>query len=426
MFKLISSILFILISLGTIAQDNIKYYTDIAKQNSPLVQDNMNQSAVNQLEIQRLKAFYTKPQIGVSALYQFSPIISQDNGKTRFETNSNSADNYYGYDLAASNGGQYQALLNLTQPLFNKKKYETASEQIDVASKINENNAKLSAHDIEKIVTDQYILCLQDKRQLTYAVGMTQLLSEQKDIMQKLVEGSVYKQSDLSLMKIEYQNMLSQQATFKVNYQRDLMNLNVLCGINDTTLVDLQDLDLKLVNSKENPSFLEKYRLDSLNLVAQQKTFELKYKPQISFFANTGLNAVYAPTIPKRFGVTGGLIFNYNFFDGHQKDINKEKIIAQQKTVDAYRENFLTQNAMRKAQIISELNTYDQRISISQQQLKDYEVLLNNYKQEIMSGQLSILNYITVLKSRAITQRDYTLLYAQQQSLINAYNYWNW
>ncbi|MEO9258590.1 MAG: TolC family protein [Crocinitomicaceae bacterium] len=426
MFKLISSILFILISLGTIAQDNLKYYTDIAKQNSPLVQDNMNQSAVNQLEIQRLKAFYTKPQIGVSALYQFSPIISQDNGKTRFETNSNSAENYYGYDLAASNGGQYQALLNLTQPLFNKKKYESASEQIDVASKINENNAKLSAHDIEKIVIDQYILCLQDKRQLTYAIGMTQLLSEQKDIMQKLVEGSVYKQSDLSLMKIEYQNMLSQQATFKVNYQRDLMNLNVLCGINDTTIVELQDLDLKLVNSKENPSFLEKYRLDSLNLIAQQKTFELKYKPQINFFANTGLNAVYAPTIPKRFGVTGGLIFNYNFFDGHQKDINKEKIVAQQKTVDAYRENFLNQNAMRKAQIISELNTYDQRISISQQQLKDYEVLLNSYKQEIMSGQLSILNYITVLKSRAITQRDYTLLYAQQQSLINAYNYWNW
>jgi outer membrane protein TolC len=426
MFKLINSILFILISLGTIAQDNLKYYTDIAKQNSPLVQDNMNQSAVNQLEIQRLKAFYTKPQIGVSALYQFAPIISQDNGKTRFETNSYAADNYYGYDLAASNGGQYQALLNITQPLFNKKKYETASEQIDVASKINENNAKLSAHDIEKIVTDQYILCLQDKRQLSYAIGMTQLLSEQKDIMQKLVEGSVYKQSDLSLLKIEYQNMLSQQATFKVSYQRDLMNLNVLCGINDTTLVDLQDLDLKLVDSKENPSFLEKYRLDSLNLVAQQKTFELKYKPQINFFANTGLNAVYAPTIPKRFGVTGGLIFNYNFFDGHQKDINQQKIVEQQKTVDVYRENFLNQNAMRKAQILNELNTYEQRISISQQQLKDYEVLLNNYKQEIMSGQLSILNYITVLKSRAITQRDYALLYAQQQSLINAYNYWNW
>jgi len=426
MFKLINSILFILISLGTIAQDNLKYYTDIAKQNSPLVQDNMDQSVVNQLEIQRLKAFYTKPQIGINALYQFSPIINQDGGKTRFDANSYAADNYYGYDLAASNGGQYQALLNITQPLFNKKKLETASEQIDIASKINENNAALSAHDVEKIVIDQYIICLQDKRQLSYTADMAKLLSEQKDIMKKLVEGSVYKQSDLSLLNIEYQNMLSQQATFKANYQRDLMNLNVLCGINDTTLVELQDVDLKLIDSKENPAFLEKYRLDSLNLVAQQKTFELKYKPQINVFANTGLNAVYAPTILKRFGITGGIMFNYNFFDGHQKQINQQKINAQQKTVDAYRENFLNQNAMRKAQIINELNTYEQRINIAERQLKDYEVLLNSYKQEIMSGQLSILNYITVLKNRAVTQRDYALLYAQRQSLINAYNYWNW
>ena len=65
-------------------------------------------------------------------------------------------------------------------------------------------------------------------------------------------------------------------------------------------------------------------------------------------------------------------------------------------------------------------------VSFAEQQLKDYEVLLNSYKKEILSGQLSIINYTTVLKNMAIVQRDYTLLFSQQQSLINAYNYWNW
>lgn len=420
-------VLLVFITTIGFSQNNLPNYISLAKKNSPLISDYQNQTKANLLDNERLKALYTKPQIGLTANYLFSPIISTDDNKTSFVPNSNGGTtNYYGYDLAYSNGGTYQAMLNVTQPLFNGKRYKTASEQLNITSQVNQNNSKLTQHDIEKIVTDQYILCLQDIKQTQYAESMLKLLENQKNILQKLVQSSIYKQSDLSLLNIEYQNFLAQYTTFKANYQRDLMDLNTICGIDDTTLVQLQKNDLVLNETISDSMFLEKYRLDSLNLIALQKTFELKYKPQLNFFANTGLNAVYAPSILNRFGISAGLSFTYNFYDGNQKAINRNKTQVLEQSILSYKNNFVTQNTVRKSKILTELKSYTDRSTIIQQQLKDYELLLNSYTKEILSGQLSIINYTTVLKSVAIVQRDYTLLQSQQQSLINTYNYWNW
>jgi hypothetical protein len=96
------------------------------------------------------------------------------------------------------------------------------------------------------------------------------------------------------------------------------------------------------------------------------------------------------------------------------------------KTTSAYKQNFIKQNNVRKANILTELESYSGRISIAEQQLKEYDNLLGLYKKEILSGQISIVNYVTTLRGRIITQRDYALLAGQRDILVNAYNYWNW
>lgn len=413
-------------SFNILAQSNLEYYISTAQQNSPLINDTKNMSAVNALELERLKAIYRKPQVGVTAGYLFSPIISTDNNKTTVRLNADNATNYYGYDLANSNGGLYQAMLNVTQPLFNGKSYKTASELYTVASQISDNTTKLTEHDLEKFVTDQYILCLQDLKQIEFSELMIDLLNDQKDILTKLVQSSIYKQSDLMLLMIESQTTEAQLTTFKANYYRDLMDLNILSGINDTKLVQIEPIELVLNTDKSQSAFLEKYRLDSLNLIAQQRVLNLKYKPQLNFFANTGLSAVYAPTVPNRFGFSAGLSFSYNFFDGNQKSINRNKALLLTQTVSFYKSNFVTQNTLRKSKIITELASYTDRLAIAEEQLKEYKLLLNSYKMEIVSGELSIINYVAILKNMVLIQRDYTLLLSQKQSLINTYNYWNW
>jgi len=72
-------VLFILIltaqTLSVYAQYTLQNYSEIARQNSPLIKDNQNQIRASTYEIQRLKALYTKFQIGVTGNYLFAPVI---------------------------------------------------------------------------------------------------------------------------------------------------------------------------------------------------------------------------------------------------------------------------------------------------------------------------------------------------------------
>lgn len=408
------------------AQSDLNYYIDQAKKNSPLLVDNQNQSEVNKIEVERIKALYTKPQVTFNAAIAASPIINRDNGTEKFELSPTDAVNYTGYDIAASNGGVYQAMINVNQPLFNKSKFEIASQQAGVAYQMNQNIIKLSQHDIEKVVTDQYILCLQGLKQTTYIEQLNNLITEQKLLISKLVENGLLKQSDLLLVSIEQQTQANVMVMFKSTYRRDLMDLNILCGINDTTMHILNDVNLTLKQEVVQSGFTEKFRLDSLNLIASRQLFDIKYKPQLNAFANGGLNGVNVPSLPNRFGVSAGLNFSVYVFDGNQKKLNKKKTDLFLQSNQFYKSNFITLNTIRKNKLLSEISSLNERIIISDNQLKDYKQLLDYYKKEVLNGQQSATTYIITIKNLAALQRDYVLMQTGRQLLINTYNYWNW
>lgn len=163
-----------------------------------------------------------------------------------------------------------------------------------------------------------------------------------------------------------------------------------------------------------------------MNIISTQNIFETKYKPQLNLYSNAGLNAVYAPYILNRLGISAGLNLTWNLFDGNQKAITRKETDLQLQAVAHYRDNFLQQNTVRKNKILAELKSYTDRELIAQNQLKEYDILLTSYKKEIIQGQMSILNYITTLKSMVAVRRDYLVLKTNELLLTNAYNYWNW
>lgn len=419
--------LILLVGFQTCYAQDLNFYIEQAKKNSPLIQDNKNLSEAARLEADRLKALYTKAQVTLTGSYLFAPIITHNNGDSKLDLNpSGGNENYSGYDLAASNGGVYQGLININQPLFNRSRYETAVQQTLIGAQINENTIQLTSHDLEKFITDQYILCLQDYKQMEYLANLSRIINDQKNIIAKLVENGIAKQSDLSLLIIEQKTQETTLNTFKATYRRDLMDLRVLCGIPDTTYQILDNITLQKGEDVAVSRFTERYRLDSLNLVAAQKIFELKYKPIVGAFANTGLNAVYAPTIPNRFGMSAGINFTMNITDGKQRRITQKRTEVLLRSTSLYKTFFYTQNNIRKNRILAELKSIDERLTLTEDQLKEYQKLLEFYKQELSRGQISVINYITVLKNMAITQRDFVLIQTNKQLLINLYNYWNW
>ena len=411
-----------------VAQRGITYYVESARQTSPLLLDNRNQLQANALEAQRLQALYTKPLVQLTGAAQFAPIVSTDNGGVRPELNSRGADQYIGYDLAVSNGGLYQGLISVNQPLSNLFRAKAYAEPFVLASQIGQTVIRLGQHDVERAVTDQYILCLQDRLQVQYTDSLLQLMAEQRGIVRKFVESSLLKQSDLTLVDIETETQRNLRVGYQTAYRRDVLELNALSGLTDTTVVELAPLQLML-NADIGPvesGFTRRYALDSLALGAQQTIFELRYKPQWNFIANGGLNTSYLPDLPRRFGFSAGVSLIWTLYDGHQKLLNAQRTAILQQSYGNYRRFAINQNGVRRERIRGELRGLESRLLVYQQQIAGYQSVLASYRRELLQGQLPIINYITVVKNMVAVRRDALLLESNRQLLINAFNYYNW
>ncbi len=203
------------------------------------------------------------------------------------------------------------------------------------------------------------------------------------------------------------------------------MDMNTIAGITDTSYHELAVGDLQLTAIANSNAFIEKFALDSSILVARQKVFELRYKPQWNAFANGGINAASISTLPRRFGVAAGISFTKTLFDGRQKEINQRKTNTLLKTSQAYRESFLNQNTARKNNLMEQLKAIDDRMKLTQTQVKEYDKLLGYYKQELLKGQIPVINYVNTVKSAIILEKDFITMQTNRQLLINTYNYWN-
>ena len=85
-------------------------------------------------------------------------------------------------------------------------------------------------------------------------------------------------------------------------------------------------------------------------LDANQRVFENRYQPLVSAFANGGLNAVVLSEIPRRFGASAGLSLSMYLFDGHQRQLSRDRTRALLETTRAYQRNFATVNPVRQQQ----------------------------------------------------------------------------
>ena len=404
---------------------NISFFIKKAQENSPLLHRQNNQNKIIKLDLNRIRAIYTKPQITADANLLLSPIISTDNNKTSFLPIADNATNYYGYDLGVSDGGQYQAIVSLNKPLFNAGKIFVFKKHYDIQNQLNSNNIKLTINELNYSVKYQYLLCFVAKNQLEFEIENKNLLSQEINIMKKLVDNGVYNKSDLTLLQIEQKNYAVQSINLKSQYDQNIKALFILCGVEDTSSVtQLQKLNLKLNLDSVNNIFTEKYRLDSLTILSNLKIHDLQYKPQLSAFADAGLNAVYKPNF-NRLGYSFGLKFSWLLYDGKQRNIFKQRneILLDNNFFE--KKNFTTKNDMRKQSILNRINSINKQINIRKEQLIDYDNLLKIYKLQVSQGQLSIINFVEVLKKYSDNKKEKLLLEMQKQILINTYNYWN-
>ena len=431
MIRLLLSLVFGFTCLYSHGQEkherSLHYYIETAKENSPLIKDYANQTLIQQAELQRLKAMYMHSRLELNGDYLFVPIISKDGGHTAFKWNAQDATDYYGYDLGESSG-YFHAGVTWTQPLLGKSSYKAAREQAMINEDLANNHIRVEKHQLERFVTEHYLLCLLDKIQIHFADSVASLLEKQIRTVQKLSENGMAKQSDVRLLLIEQQSNAETRTAFRQSYHTHLMDLNLLCGIDNTDDVALTEECLSVLSHPvgERSLFSEQYRLDSLNVAASLHSFNLQYKPRLDLFVNGGMQTGDFAGWYRHFGWSAGIIFSWTIFDGRQKRWKERQVQLQQSSIQNYKSHAEYQRGMRISQCLSELAGYGERGKSLNKQLSEYEHVLSGYEKEMQAGQVSVLDYITVLRNKIQTERDYLLLQTNRQLVIAAYNYWNW
>jgi outer membrane protein TolC len=404
---------------------DLDYYLTNANNNSPLINKTQNNNKLIRLDIQRVKSILSKPLVNVEGNLIFAPIISHDNGN-KLQLISQGANSYNGYDLSYYNGGQYTAVVSINQPLFLGKTYNAYSKKADVQTQLNDNNIELSKHELEQLVSQQYLLCLMAKQQSQISKSLLEKLNKQLDVMYKLVENAIYKQTDLLLMQIEIENFKVEYEKYLYKYSKNLADLNIICGINDTITSDLKDVNFEIrPDTILHSQFMDKFKYDSLNIITSQSVFDQRYRPQLSLFADAGLNAIYSPTI-NRMGFAAGINFSWNIYDGNQKKIQHSKSKIELQTVEFEKNNFITQRTVNKEKYLNQIKAIDKQMKIVENQLLQYEKLVNIYQSELTTAQISIMDFKNLVRDISAKNQEYLQLKMHKQILISSYNYWNY
>lgn len=308
------------------AQRTLTYFLEQARQNSPLIVASQNAKLQRAEDRQRLKALYTHARWELGGDLQFVPIITTDGGKTRFKADAQSADSYAGYDPGQTSS-HLNAGIQVTQPLTGARDLRDANNLLQIQDAISDEQMRLTSHDLDRQVTERYLLCLLDLRNEQICHTIDSLLIRQEQLIRNLANQGRANYTDLHLIEIERKDNENQRLSMLQDYDNHYADLNVLCGTHDTLSLSTVSLSLPTPVLTES-SFLKQYQLQ---------------KDQ----AQTGTYADFY----KRWGFAVGLHLTWTLNDGGQlKRKRKEMQIAQQ-TYD-YQKSFAdTERSSRLRQL---------------------------------------------------------------------------
>ncbi len=377
--------------------------------NSPLLKDYQNQLQSSSLDSVLINA-QRKPQVNAIGQLLVAP-----------------AYNGWGYDGAVTNSGNYTGVVSASQNILTKKIVAPQYEAVSIEKQSITNTSKISEHDLKKTIIDQYLAAYSSLNSLNYTRETYKLLKEEEQLLKNFVQQGVYKQTDYLSFEIAIQSEEIQIRQFQMQYRNDVRQLNLICGINDTTyqVLSAPGIEPRLAE-KNNSPFLIQLKIDSLKITNQRTLVESIYRPRLSWFADAGFLGSNPALLYKNFGASFGLNFSMPLYDGKQKKLQYEKLSINESTRTYYQQFFKNQYNQHLVQINMQLTENEQLTSQIQKQLASSETLINISKQLLDKGELSVTDFIVTIKNYIDVKNQLNQTQMTRLQLINEFNYWNW
>jgi outer membrane protein TolC len=409
MLKNISAYLFFLFCFFIVSaqEHSLDYFISQGLSNSPLLKDYQNQIKSNLQDSLLIKAGQ-KPKI--DALGQ---ILIPPYGKN------------FGYDEAITNGGNYSAVVGVSQRLFTKNILNNQYESIGLQSKSAATNSKISEQELKKLISSQYLTAYAQYTEMLFSKEILDLLKEEEQILKQLAEKGIYKQSDYLSFLIEEQSQESEELQQKISYRQELYNLDFICGISDTSLYILSEPLINQANniSIESSSLFQKFKIDSLVGINSQKEISFKYKPALEWFADMGINSTDPLLAYQHFGFSFGLNFIMPIYDGKQKDIQLSKLQIAENSRKNYEDFYKKQYSLKSIQLDQKIASYGLLAAQIKKQLGSIDALIKMNKLQLNTGELSVTDHILTIKNYIETRHQLNALQLEKMQMINELNY---
>ena len=397
-----------------------------AVKNNPSINEARRLIESNALDRKLIHAQQVLPQISLTANYLFAPYFN--NGGTFITTDP--GPNAIGYDVGLSNGGLYSALINVQKYVFNGGVIDGLEELNTRNERSQQYGILAQEHALRKQVIDLYLAALQSQLLHALTDETHAILIRQLEVTEALVRQGIAKETDYLLLRIEADNQRIASTAAATEEQSNLRALFSFCGREYQGVVSssprLDSVSLAPDTLSASSRFLEKFEHDRLLNDVQQTLSEGKYLPQVKLFFNTGLNATGIDGIERKLGLSAGVDVALPLYDGGQRSLTRQQSILREKSIDEYRDYFALQRKTQFENAIFLMQQATFSLQPMNAQIAAYEKVLGISRDQLSRGQLSMIDYLSILKNFIDVRKNKIIMETNLQLQINNVNYWNW
>ena len=404
-------------------QKDLSFFTTSGLQYNPALQENSNLAQNFAIQRQIITAQNKTPQISFTGDYLFAPFFN-DNGKVISITNDPSP-KAYGYDVGITNGGLYSAQVNVAVNVLNKATLNNLYAQNKAQTDLSANSILKTKYDAEKAIVDQYIISYQFLQQTYYLQQIIDRLQDRKPLVEALVKKGLLQQNDYLLLDIQLLNSINDLKQMQYNYINGIAALKNLALITDTSTFIISKPSIVINPAPTEYYYLQKFRLDSLNLIADQNVFNNKYRPQVSVIGSGGVNSTLLANIYRNVGVSAAVHVAVPINDGHQRKMNDRSTNILLNNQKLYRDNaaLVLQNNLNNAK--QQIQQWTETVANDEALIKRQELLLDIIKDKVVQGQVTVMDYINALQDYNVMQKNRAVAQTNILLYISLYNYYN-
>ncbi len=389
---------------------DLNYYVNSALKNSPLLKDYQNQVVINRLDSLIHRAAY-KPQVNFSTINVYAPNI-----------------NGWGYDVGIIDNGTFNALFTMRQTIIGGGNKKSQLQSYNLENQTLQNTVKLSEQDLKLAVASQYIVAYNILQEIIYNEEIRDLLKKEEVALKKLTEKTVYKQTDYLnfLVSLKQQLLLINQQ--KADYKNNIALLNYVCGIVDTTDIQLSDPNILLLPLPmfENTLQYNQFLLDSLKLRNSDEQIDYAYRPKLDVFADAGFNSTLTYQAYKNFGASIGLSLVVPLYDGGQRQKQHNKFKAAEQTRRNYLDFSRNQYQQQLVQLYQQLSQTDGIIKQAQEVVRYTQALMEAHGKLLQTGDASVTDYVLAINNFLNARHMVIQSTNNRMQIINQINYWNY